>query len=163
MRNETRQLVRQRFNFCCGYCGVREVDVGAELTVDHFQPRARGGSNEVSNLVYCCHACNEFKSNYWQTEPDLRILHPLHDDLAVHFVEQAEGLLVALTDTGQVTIEVLHLNRKELISHRNARRLHALAIERNTLLLKRLSQLEQDTQTLESRIEHLFSGNKMEG
>jgi hypothetical protein len=29
------QMVRARYAFCCGYCGVSEADVGGELTVDH--------------------------------------------------------------------------------------------------------------------------------
>jgi 5-methylcytosine-specific restriction endonuclease McrA len=28
------------------------------FTVDHVQPRARGGSDELDNLVPCCYACN---------------------------------------------------------------------------------------------------------
>jgi hypothetical protein len=39
MREEQREALRHRFGFRCGYCGVAERDVGAELTVDHFQPR----------------------------------------------------------------------------------------------------------------------------
>ncbi len=44
MRSDEREILRQRFQFRCGYCGVRETDAGAELTADHFQPRSRGGS-----------------------------------------------------------------------------------------------------------------------
>ena len=61
MRQDQRDALRHRFEFRCGYCGVTERDVGAELTVDHFQPRSRGGLHEADNWVYCCHPCNEFK------------------------------------------------------------------------------------------------------
>lgn len=27
-------------------------------TVDHIEPRVRGGGDELSNLVLCCHLCN---------------------------------------------------------------------------------------------------------
>jgi 5-methylcytosine-specific restriction endonuclease McrA len=53
-----RLALRQRYNFCCGYCGVRETDVGAALTIDHFQPISRGGEDTPANWVYCCFACN---------------------------------------------------------------------------------------------------------
>ena len=84
-----RQAVRELYDFRCGYCGVRETDVGAPLTLDHFQPRSKGGSATLANLVYCCHACNEFKSDYWQPESVRRILHPRRDVMAEHLVEAA--------------------------------------------------------------------------
>jgi hypothetical protein len=30
------EQVRQRAGFVCEYCGVTEVDVGGQLTIDHF-------------------------------------------------------------------------------------------------------------------------------
>jgi hypothetical protein len=36
MRPEIRDALRQRYGFRCGYCGVRETDAGARLTLDHF-------------------------------------------------------------------------------------------------------------------------------
>jgi hypothetical protein len=122
MRLEERQTLRSRFHFRCGYCGVREREAAAELTVDHFQPRSQGGADEPENWVYCCHACNEFKGDYWQPGSPRRILHPLHDDLALHFVEEADGTLGALTETGAFHIDQLHLNREPLVENRRLRR-----------------------------------------
>jgi 5-methylcytosine-specific restriction endonuclease McrA len=59
-----RDRIRERYGFRCGYCGVHEDEVGALLTLDHFHPRARGGSDTEDNLVYCCHACNEYKGDW---------------------------------------------------------------------------------------------------
>jgi 5-methylcytosine-specific restriction endonuclease McrA len=62
MRSNLREELRRLYQFRCGYCGTSEVDAGSELTIDHFQPRSRGGSeDDPANWVYCCHACNEFK------------------------------------------------------------------------------------------------------
>lgn len=51
----------------CRYCGRRcnkwgdvERDPLA-LTVDHWLPVSRGGTNEKSNLVPCCLRCNQYK------------------------------------------------------------------------------------------------------
>jgi 5-methylcytosine-specific restriction endonuclease McrA len=60
-----RVALRQLYNFRCGYCGVSETDVGAALTLDHFQPVSRGGEDTFTNWVYCCFACNTAKGDYW--------------------------------------------------------------------------------------------------
>lgn len=44
----------------CVYCGG-EFDL-AELTVDHVQPRVKGGDHSSGNLVACCRACNTEKA-----------------------------------------------------------------------------------------------------
>ncbi len=49
-----RRTVRQRAHFACEYCGLREADVSGELTIDHFQPTSKGGSDALENLIYCC-------------------------------------------------------------------------------------------------------------
>lgn len=118
MRSQMREVVRQRFNNQCGYCGVSEDDVGARLTIDHFQPLSRGGMDEQTNLIYCCHACNDFKGAYWGTAPEQMLLHPLNDDLTLHIDENLRHHLISLTPRGRVYIQTLNLNRPELIQHR---------------------------------------------
>ena len=63
------EQVRRRANFACEYCGVTETDAGSLLTVDHFQPRSRDGTDDLSNLVYCCPRCNLHKADYWPQKP----------------------------------------------------------------------------------------------
>ena len=116
MRASERETLRRRYQFRCGYCGVRESDVGAELSADHFQPNSRGGVDEAENWVYCCHACNEFKSDYWEPESVRRVLHPERDPLATHIAEESDGTLRPLTDTGAFHIEWLHLIVSSLLS-----------------------------------------------
>jgi hypothetical protein len=115
---QTKRVVRAIYAFRCGYCGVSEAQTGAELTYDHFRPQSRGGSDEVSNLVYACHACNEFKGDYWSEGEETRLLHPLIDDLKEHIVEEMTGSLRSLTGLGQVLIDRLQLNRPVLVEHR---------------------------------------------
>jgi hypothetical protein len=127
--------VRQRFNGCCAYCGVSEVDVGGELTVDHYQPVAAGGDDSDDNLVYACHRCNLYKTDYVPDAEALargeRVLHPLRDQAALHYREDEQtGLLIPLTNTGRVHIMVLRLNRPPLVQHRLRRRVAQLEAER---------------------------------
>lgn len=152
MREEERQRLRMQYDFRCGYCGVRETDVGAELTIDHFQPRSQDGSDASENLVYCCHACNEFKGDYWQPDTVRHILHPLRDDLSQHVAENEDGLLQALTETGAFHIQRLHLNRDVLVAHRREQRRMGAAHDEQQALLNRLAQLEQHIETLQTQI-----------
>jgi 5-methylcytosine-specific restriction endonuclease McrA len=43
----------------CVYCG--EQFPADELTLDHVQPRVRGGDRSEGNLVTACKACNTLK------------------------------------------------------------------------------------------------------
>ena len=37
-------LIRQRYAYACGYCGVNEVSAGGVLTIDHYRPLSAGGT-----------------------------------------------------------------------------------------------------------------------
>ncbi|MBI4607020.1 MAG: HNH endonuclease [Planctomycetes bacterium] len=60
----TREHIRQRAGSACEFCGITETDAGGPLTLDHFQPLARGGSDDPGNLIYCCVRCNQYKHDY---------------------------------------------------------------------------------------------------
>lgn len=51
----------KRDKFTCQYCGGKAPDV--VLNVDHIEPVAHGGSNEVLNLITSCFSCNSGKSD----------------------------------------------------------------------------------------------------
>ena len=56
-----RQDVFARDEYRCVYCGqVFEAD---GLTVDHVQPRVRGGDGSLGNVVTACGACNTRKGH----------------------------------------------------------------------------------------------------
>ncbi len=54
-----RDTILRRDAFRCVYCG--EVFPPEELTLDHVQPRLRGGDASGGNLVTACRACNTAK------------------------------------------------------------------------------------------------------
>ncbi len=143
-----RRQVRARFRFACGYCGVTEASVGAELTIDHYQPRSAQGMDDLENLIYACPACNQFKGDVWNDHGEQRILHPLHDSVGTHVVQREDGTLQALSERGQYHIETLHLNRPELIANRLAHRERAQ--ERATI-----DALEQSLREAETRLDEL--------
>lgn len=53
--------VFKRDSFQCQYCGANAPDV--LLQVDHIKPVAKGGTNELSNLITSCQPCNSGKSD----------------------------------------------------------------------------------------------------
>ena len=54
-----REQIFARDNFQCVYCGERFKPEA--LTVDHVQPRMRGGDRSGGNLVTACEGCNARK------------------------------------------------------------------------------------------------------
>src|SRR4051794_19398443 len=103
--------VRQRAKKACEYCSVTEVDAAGRLTLDHYQPRSRGGSDDLDNLVYCCFRCNNFKGDYWPVRADdLPVWHPRRAQRETHLLELANGRLHPVTPTGAFTLNLLHLN-----------------------------------------------------
>jgi len=123
---ELRERVRRRAGFACEYCGVTETDVAGQLTIDHFHPQAKGGSDAVDNLVYCCHRCNEYKSDYWAQESNvLSLWNPRQEPAEAHLMELADGKLLAITETGVLTLNRLRLNRPPLVANRLKRQRNA--------------------------------------
>ena len=160
MARAGRDLLRQRYDFRCGYCGVSETDVGGELTVDHWRPLAAGGDESGDNLVYACIRCNQYKGGFFPSPDDLahtrRVLHPLRDDLSAHIHENRRtGELEPVTATGRFHISLLQLNRPALIERRLRRRLAELLTEKQRLSEAENAQLRVTIAAQEAYIAHL--------
>ncbi len=56
-----RNEIFERDEHRCVYCG--EQFPNEELTLDHVQPRVRGGDRSEGNLVTACQACNTIKGH----------------------------------------------------------------------------------------------------
>jgi 5-methylcytosine-specific restriction endonuclease McrA len=56
-----RERVFARDSYRCVYCG--ESFAEPELTLDHVEPRMRGGDQSEGNLVAACRACNALKGS----------------------------------------------------------------------------------------------------
>jgi 5-methylcytosine-specific restriction endonuclease McrA len=56
-----RDRVFERDDFRCVYCGKRFA--AEELSVDHVEPRVRGGDQSTGNLVTACRGCNNLKGH----------------------------------------------------------------------------------------------------
>jgi hypothetical protein len=170
--------VRQRAHSACEYCSASEVDTAGELTVDHYQPRARGGTDDLSNLLYCCYRCNLYKADYWPTRPGDPVLwNPRQEPMEVHLLVLADGRLHPITGTGQFTLQRLRLNRPALVAYRLRRQSQseaANALKEYQELLASFRQmhdrfaeeLEEHRRLLEQQralMRHLAGGNGRSG
>lgn len=102
---EVREYLLNKWDRKCAYCGSENVP----LQVEHIHPKAKGGSNRISNLCLACEKCNLKKgaqdiSVFLAKKPDLlkRILsqskRPLKDAAAVNSTRWA--LFNRLKETG---------------------------------------------------------------
>lgn len=56
---EAKQYLLEKWQRTCVYCDKQ----GIPLQVEHIVPRAKGGSDRISNLTLACQKCNEKKGN----------------------------------------------------------------------------------------------------
>lgn len=102
---EVKQYLLEKHNYCCAYCGIKNVPFEKE----HVIPKSRGGNNRISNLVLSCRSCNQKKSNltleeYLKDNPVLlkkikaQLKSPLKDAAAVNSSRLV--LLEKLKETG---------------------------------------------------------------
>lgn len=66
MNNFPNQEIFERDNWTCQYCGLSGVGSfeqwnRAWFAIDHVTPKKHGGTDDASNLVVSCHACNSIK------------------------------------------------------------------------------------------------------
>lgn len=60
MGYEVREYLAEKFNHKCCYCGKPQGN-GVHFEVEHLTPKARGGSDCITNLGWSCHDCNKKK------------------------------------------------------------------------------------------------------
>lgn len=112
---EVREYLLEKWGRKCAYCGAEHVP----LQVEHIHPKARGGSNRVSNLTLSCQPCNQKKGalpveQFLARKPEVlrRILaqskRPLKDAAAVNATRwalkqtlESFGLVVELASGGR--------------------------------------------------------------
>ena len=102
---EVREYLLNKWERKCAYCGFENI----ALQVEHIYPRAKGGSNRISNLCLACHSCNQKKGTknieqFLAKKPDIpkcilaQAKRPLKDATAVNLNRWA--LFNPLKETG---------------------------------------------------------------
>jgi 5-methylcytosine-specific restriction endonuclease McrA len=102
---EVREYLLNKWNRQCTYCKVENVP----LQIEHINPKAKGGSNRISNLCLACEFCNLKKgtqdiAQFLSKKPELlkqiqaQAKRPLKDAAAVNSTRWA--LFNRLKETG---------------------------------------------------------------
>ncbi|MFT3825152.1 MAG: AAA family ATPase [Chitinophagaceae bacterium] len=158
LRDKFLRALREVFNGKCAYCeSIIPLEV-TKSEYDHFRPKngARGFDKEFStdhywwltyewnNLYYCCPNCNQYKSTWFPIEGERSPINMSYKDIIsfekallidpcidkpeehLTFNEQCE--VDFLSSKGKATIEIIKLNRSELVEARR-RSIHELKNE----------------------------------
>jgi 5-methylcytosine-specific restriction endonuclease McrA len=81
---EVREYLLEKWNRQCAYCGGKDIP----LQVEHIQPRAKGGTNRISNLCLACEPCNIRKGTH-----DIQDFLSGQPDLLSRILKQAKSPL----------------------------------------------------------------------
>lgn len=143
-----KESLRDLFKNKCAYCESPIPEAVGIGDVDHFRPKsnARGLEKDFSkdhywwltyewkNLYYSCPNCNRYKSTWFpvegarskpltsinkiQEEEQALLIDPCLDRPEEHLTYNENGFVNYRTPKGNLTIEILKLNRIELVKQR---------------------------------------------
>ena len=119
-----RARVREAAGHACGYCQSPQHLVMGKLEIEHIVPRARGGSDEESNLWLSCSLCNRYKgaqteSRDPETNEIVRLYNPRTDDWHQHFAWLSGGVKVTgRTPIGRASVLALNINNEVAVAVR---------------------------------------------
>ncbi len=115
MSVERAKLVAEA-GYRCGYCLAHQDYIPWVLEIEHLIPKAKGGSNDESNLWVACHTCNLFKSDQTHAHDPVSgrlvaLFNPRQQIWKHHFYWSADGtLIIGRTACGRATVIALNLN-----------------------------------------------------
>ena len=111
-----RRRVREAAGNRCSYCQSSQRYVLGLLEIEHIIPKARGGSDDETNLWLACRMCNSFKGAQVRGRDPLsgrrvRLFHPRRQRWRRHFSWSEEGTrIIGRTACGRATVIALQLN-----------------------------------------------------
>ncbi|WP_314243867.1 AAA family ATPase [Empedobacter tilapiae] len=147
--NEVKYSLKELFKHKCAYCESLLPPAATQGYLDHFRPKsgARGLEREFStdyywwlsyewrNMYYSCPMCDRYKSTWFPLEGSrvniltpyeetifkekALLIDPCNDRPEDHLIYDEDGKVDFLTSKGKTTIEILKLNRHELVEARS--------------------------------------------
>jgi hypothetical protein len=110
----------------CGYCLSHQDYVLGTLEIDHLIPRAKGGTDDESNLWLACSLCNTFIGMQTDaidpsTGRRTALFNPRTQQWSRHFAWAENGTqIVGRTACGRATVVALRLNNPIAVKVRAA-------------------------------------------
>jgi hypothetical protein len=122
MQDGLRELVWQRANRRCEYCGFPAEWAYQPFQIDHIIAEKHDGQTVADNLALACFDCNSYKGpNIAGLDPVTdelsRLYHPRRDRWRDHFVWDGPRL-IGRTAIGRTTIRVLQINNPDALNVR---------------------------------------------
>jgi HNH endonuclease len=111
-------------NGCCEYCLHPENYATDFFHFDHIIPISEGGKSELFNIARSCGYCNGFKRRHTHHFDPISgqfspIFNPRKSLWTEHFQWSQDDLLIlGRTESGRATVELLQLNRLNVINLR---------------------------------------------
>jgi hypothetical protein len=110
-----RQLVIQRADNRCEYCGLSQLGQAATFHIDHVIPVMASGSTTAGNLALACVSCSLYKGARQDIEDPktnemVSIFNPRQQTWKEHFAWMGVEV-IGLTAVGRATVNALKLNR----------------------------------------------------
>jgi hypothetical protein len=116
------RLVWQRAHDRCEYCQLPAEVAWLPFQIDHIIPEKLHGQTVPENLALSCEHCNSHKGALAAGclgGKHVPLFHPRKDRWSDHF-EWNGALLSGKTDVGNVTIDVLAINRADRVAVRRS-------------------------------------------
>lgn len=147
LRKPIIDALSELFKMKCAYCEAK-VDQANSAVYDHFRPKhgARWQGSEFANehywwltyewrnFYFSCQKCNQFKASWFPIEGKRAeindsyenviskekqlLIDPCNENPREHFHFSNQGEVYGRTKRGEITVDFLKLNRKDLIKSR---------------------------------------------
>lgn len=107
-----RGILYGRDRYMCAYCG--NIFEGKSLTIDHVQPKSKGGKNTWTNCVSACKTCNVRKGNRTPEQAKMPLLYVPYSPNAFEkmilsnrkiLVDQMEFLMARVPKNSRVRLQ----------------------------------------------------------
>jgi len=124
MERALREQVWQRAEARCEYCRMPQQFADAPHEIDHIIAEKHRGQSVLDNLALACFHCNNHKGpNIAGVDPAtgqvVKLYNPRYDRWAENFAWRGP-ILEGLTEVGRATVEVLEINLRHRVVHRQA-------------------------------------------
>lgn len=122
--SKLKEYVFIRANGLCEYC-KSPADISSQpFVIEHIVPKSKGGKTELNNLALACQGCNSYKYNKTEsidtiTGNTFQLYNPRINTWNESFEWSNDVTeIFGINGSGRITVDVLKLNRKELVNLR---------------------------------------------